>query len=322
MKEIIITANEQNQRLDKFLFKYFNTAPKSFVYKMLRKKRIKYNKKKAEGSELLVTGDVLQMYLAEDTIDNFMEEKEVVVSERHFGIVYEDDNVILVSKPAGLLTHPEKTSDKDTLIDQILYYLNQKGQYIPTKESSFTPAVCNRLDRNTSGIVIAGKNLMAVQNINKAIAEYKLEKYYITVVKGKMSRNGEIVGYLTKNYDTNQVSVSDKESYGSKKVITRYTILGTTNEYSLLEIHLVTGKSHQIRAHLQSIGHPVIGDRKYGDEKVNLFFKQKYALSNQFLHAYKMVWNDKESQLSYLSNKDLTTILQEPFYRIKMELFG
>ena len=185
MKEIRITKNEENQRLDKFLLKYMNKASKGFLYKMLRKKRIKYNGGRAEGSELLKAGDTLQLYLAEETISSFMEEKTVAEAKRHFAIVYEDDDILVVSKPAGLLTHPEKSSDKDTLIDQILYYLYQKGQYLPEADSSFTPALCNRLDRNTSGIVIAGKTLKGVQAVNETIRSHKLDKYYLTLVKRK-----------------------------------------------------------------------------------------------------------------------------------------
>lgn len=321
MKEIIITDNEQNQRLDKFLFKYFNTAPKSFVYKMLRKKRIKYNTAKAEGSEMLKSGDTLQMYLAEDTIDNFMEEKSVVEAKRHFGIVYEDDNVIIVNKPAGLLTHPEKSTDTDTLIDQILYYLHEKGQYIPTKETSFTPAVCNRLDRNTSGIIIAGKNLMAVQSINQAIAEHKLEKYYTTMVKGSIQSDGEAIGYHTKSSADNMVKISKTETEGSKKVVTKYKVIKSVSGFTLVEVNLVTGRPHQIRAHFKYMGYPVVGDRKYGNERTNMLFKEKYALSNQFLHAHRLVWNDEDSPLSYLNEKDLTAPLPEAFNRIKIDIF-
>ena len=174
MKEIKITEQEQNQRLDKFLMKYFHKAPKSFLYKMLRKKRIKYNGKKGEGNEILQQGDTLQLYLSEETMQNFMEQRTIVQAERHFNVIYEDDNLLVVSKPAGLLVHPQKREDKETLIDQILYYLYQKGQF--TENSIFSPAICNRLDRKTSGIIIAVKNLKAVQAVNEAISKRKVKK--------------------------------------------------------------------------------------------------------------------------------------------------
>lgn len=322
MKEIKITVKEENQRLDKYLMKYFNKAPKSFIYKMLRKKRIKYNNKKAEGSEMLKDGDSLQLYLAEETMSGFMEEKTVNVAERHFGIVYEDENVIFVSKPAGVLTHPEKESDKNTLIDQILYYLYEKGEYTPSASSVFTPAVCNRLDRNTSGIIVAGKNLMAVQELNKAIQERKVDKMYIALVKGKVSDKGELIGYIKKDNGNNISSVSDKELKGSKKIVTKYKVINSSEKYDLLEIKLITGKSHQIRAQFSAMGNPLVGDRKYGSEVVNKYFRLNYGLNNQFLHAYKLVINIKDGGLSYLSKKEFVSQLPEPLNTIKKDIFG
>lgn len=321
MKEIKITVQEENQRLDKFLLKYMNKATKSFIYKLLRKKRIKYNGKKAEGGEMLQDGDTLQMYLAEETIAEFMEERTMNIAPRHFGIVYEDDDVLIVSKPAGLLTHPEKSSDTDTLIDQILYYLFEKGQYNPSKETSFTPAVCNRLDRNTSGIVIAGKTLRAVQAVNEAIAKQKVDKYYLTLVKGSLREAGEIKGFLSKDTEKNQVQLSDEDTEGSKKVVTGYRPLAVEKGFTFLEIHLVTGKSHQIRAHMQGIGHPIVGDRKYGDEAMNRMMREKYALSNQFLHAYRLVWRQEEGPLAYLSEKELIEPLPKALEMICDDVF-
>lgn len=321
MKEIRITKNEENQRLDKFLLKYMNKASKGFLYKMLRKKRIKYNSGRAEGSELLQAGDTLQLYLAEETIQSFMEEKTVAEAKRHFAIVYEDDDILVVSKPAGLLTHPEKSSDKDTLIDQILYYLYQKGQYLPEADSSFTPALCNRLDRNTSGIVIAGKTLKGVQAVNETIRSHKLDKYYLTLVAGEIREAGEITAYLTKDTEKNQVRISKREGSG-KKTVTKYRPLACAKGYTLLEIHLITGKTHQIRAHMQSMGHPVVGDRKYGSEHSNQKFREEYALSNQFLHAIRVEWKEKDGPLGYLYGKEMTAPLPKVLQEICDGLFG
>ena len=321
MKEIRITKNEENQRLDKFLLKYMNKASKGFLYKMLRKKRIKYNGGRAEGSELLKAGDTLQLYLAEETISSFMEEKTVAEAKRHFAIVYEDDDILVVSKPAGLLTHPEKSSDKDTLIDQILYYLYQKGQYLPEADSSFTPALCNRLDRNTSGIVIAGKTLKGVQAVNETIRSHKLDKYYLTLVAGEIREAGEITAYLTKDEEKNQVRISKREGSG-KKTMTKYRPLACAKGYTLLEIHLITGKTHQIRAHMQSMGHPVVGDRKYGSEHSNQKFREEYALSNQFLHAIRVEWKEKDGPLGYLYGKEMTAPLPKTLQEICDGLFG
>ena len=321
MKEIIITKNEENQRLDKFLLKYMNQASKGFVYKMLRKKRIKYNGGRAEGNELLQAGDTLRLYLSEETIHSFMEEKSVAAAKRRFGIVYEDDRLLVLSKPAGLLTHPEKSSDADTLIDQVLYYLYQKGQYTPKAESSFTPALCNRLDRNTSGIVIAGKTLQAVQAVNEMIRSRKLNKYYLTLVAGEIREAGEVTAYLTKDATRNQVRISKQEGSGAKTV-TKYRPLAYAEGYTLLEIQLITGKTHQIRAHMQAIGHPVAGDRKYGSEEANQRLREEYALSNQFLHALRVEWREKEGILGDLYAKEMTAPLPKQLQAICDGLFG
>lgn len=322
MKEIKITKNEENQRLDKFLLKYMNKASKAFIYKMLRKKRIKYNGKKAEGNELLQSGDSLLLYLSEETIASFMEEKVLAEAKRHFAIIFEDDDVLAVAKPAGLLTHPEKSEDKDTLIDQVLFYLYQKGQYTPSPENTFTPALCNRLDRNTSGIVLAGKTLKGVQGLNEAIRNRQVDKYYLTLVKGEVKESGEISTFLSKEEGKNQVRISKEEGANTKQSITRYRPLAYADDYTLLEIHLITGKTHQIRAHMQSIGHPVVGDRKYGDTKVNQLFRQDFALSNQFLHGAKVVFSDMRGSMAYLNGKMLIAPLPKVFHEIVEDIFG
>ena len=316
MKEIEITQQEQNQRLDKFLLKYFNKAPKSFIYKMLRKKRIKYNGKKGEGNEILQKGDCLQLYLSEETMQSFMEEKAIYKAERQFEIVYEDNNLLVVSKPAGLVVHPQNNNDRNTLIDQILYYLYEKGEYTPTKESTFTPAICNRLDRNTSGIVIAGKNLKAVQAVNDAIAKGNINKYYITLVKGSITQQGKVVSYLKKDSEKNQVILYDRQKEGTKKIITKYKPIANAENMTLLQIDLVTGRSHQIRAQMQKIEHCIAGDRKYGEEQWNVYLKKKFNLTNQFLHAYKVVWQQKEGDLAYLASKEWIAPLPDTLQQI------
>ena len=321
MKEIRITINEENQRMDKFLLKYMNKATKGFLYKMLRKKRIKLNGGRAEGNELLHAGDMIQLYLAEDTIASFMEEKAVAQAKQNFGVVYEDEDILVVNKPAGLLTHPERADDRDTLIDQILYYLYQKGEYVPEADSSFTPALCNRLDRNTSGLVIAGKTLRGVQAVNETIRNHKLDKYYLTLVAGEIRHAGEIAGYLSKDAEKNQVRISKKEGMGAK-TLTKFRPIAHAKGYTLLEIHLITGKTHQIRAHMQSIGHPVVGDRKYGSEHSNEKFRREYALSNQFLHALRVEWKEKEGFLGYLYGKEMTAPLPKTLQNICDGLFG
>lgn len=320
MKEIKITQYDENQRLDKFLLKYMNKAPKGFLYKMLRKKRIKLNGGRAEGGELLRAGDTLQLYLAEETIAAFTEEKTLAPAERHFGIVYEDDDLLVVSKPAGLLSHPEKSMDRDTLIDQLLYYLHEKGQYSPSGQNGFVPALCNRLDRNTSGIAIAGKSLRGVQAANETIRNHGLDKYYLTLVAGEIREEGEISGFLVKDREKNQVRPVDAGD--GVRAVTKYRPLCCGNGYTLLEILLVTGKTHQIRAHMQAIGHPVVGDRKYGEEKINAEFRKAFALSNQFLHAGRVVWRRPENALGYLAGKEMTSPLPKTLQAVCNGIFG
>lgn len=299
-----------------------NKASKAFIYKMLRKKRIKYNGKKAEGNELLREGDSLLLYLSDETITSFMEEKVLAKANRSFSIVYEDDDILAVTKPAGILTHPEKSSDADTLIDQILFYLYQTKQYNPSAESTFTPALCNRLDRNTSGIVLAGKTLKGVQGLNEAIRNHEVDKYYITLVKGLVKQSGEISAFHAKEEGRNQVRISQEAEEGAKNSITKFRPLAYKEGYTLLEIHLITGKTHQIRAHMQSMGHPVVGDRKYGNAQVNEAFRRDFGLSNQFLHGAKFVFSDTTGHLAYLKGKTLVAPLTKVFWQIVVDIFG
>lgn len=321
LKEIIIGFKDENQRLDKFLMKYLNKAPKSFIYKMIRKKNIKYNEKKADGNEMLLNGDSIQIYFSDETVENFRKDIQINCTKKEFDIIYEDKNIIICNKPLGLLVQPDKFEDKNTLVDQIIYYLYQSGEYNPEQENGFKPSICNRLDRNTSGIVLAGKNLMALQTINKAIHDNKTDKFYKTIVKGNIIEDGILEDYHTKNASLNEVKVTNKYVSGAKKIITKYHPLKSNGNYTLLEIELVTGKTHQIRAHLQSINHPVIGDIKYGHHNVNTFFKEKYGLRYQFLHAYKFVWRETTENLNYLKDKIFEAPLPSLFEKIENDLF-
>lgn len=267
---------------------------------MFRKKRIKYNGKKAEGNERLEVGDSIQLYLSEETINNFQEIKEIKHTKQTFSVLYEDGNILICNKPLGLLVHPNKSKDTNTLIDEILSYLVRKGEYNPNTAKGFTPAICNRLDRNTGGIVIVGKTLGALQAINQMIKESKIKKYYLTIVKGNIKSKGILKGYHKKNNATNEVEIIDKYEKGSKYVETHYIPIKNNLKFSLIEVEIITGRSHQIRAHLSKINHPIIGDNKYGDIKMNLYFRNKYNLKYQFLHAYKIKFEDSIEPLKYL----------------------
>ena len=319
MKIIEIGKNEENQRLDKFLFRCFNDAPKSFIYKMLRKKRIKLNSGKAEGSEMLREGDKILMRLSEETMGGFMSEREIAPAKKGFGVIYEDENILIVQKPAGLLCHPGAEGDRDTLIDQILFYLASKGDFDPSSQGFFTPALANRLDRNTSGIVLCGKNLPALQDMNRAIAEKKVEKLYLALVLGKVLRPGVLKGLYVKDGSKNKAfAVSDE---GAKEVCLSYRPLKNSENYSLLEVNLITGRSHQIRLQLKEAGHPIAGDRKYGDPAANSFFREEYGISNQFLHAESVKWLSDEGPLSYLYGRKFEALLPAKLREAEKNLF-
>lgn len=317
MKEIEITKNDSGQRADKFLMKYFNKAPKSFIYKMLRKKRIKLNGCRAEGTEMLSIGDKIQMYLADETIDSFIEKKYVKYSDKKFDVVYEDDNILVVNKPAGILSHAESSSDKDTLIDQILSYLYEKGEYNPNIEKSFVPALCNRLDRNTSGIIVVGKTSESLRQLNAAIKTKSIKKLYKTLVLGTVKKAGRLEDFYSKDENTNKASLGE----GDKKVVTEYRPLKTNGKYTLMEVNLITGKSHQIRVHMSSIKCPIVGDIKYGNNVINSEFRKSYGVKRQLLHAYKMIFNGLSGELEYLNGKIVEAEVPEDFKCAEKNVF-
>ncbi len=299
-----ITELEANQRLDKYLLKLFNKAPKSFIYKMLRKKRIKLNGGRAEGHELLAVGDEIKFYLAEETMLDFMEERRLNPSTLPIEVVYEDENILAAYKPCGVLSHSESADDSDTMIDRILNYLHDKNEFSIEKDSTFVPALSNRLDRNTSGIVLCGKNLPSVQELNRAIAENKIQKFYYALVSGELS-SGELSGFIAKDEKTNKASILSQESENTKPVITKYKQIATNKSYSLMEVQLITGRTHQIRVHLASILHPIVGDVKYGG---------KMGLSKfQLLHAKRIVFGELSGHLRYLSGKKIESSLPQEF---------
>lgn len=302
MKEFIITEKEAGQRLDKYLLKYLNRAPKSFVYKMLRKKNIKLNKNKATGNELLTKEDLVQLFLSDATIEEFRQVNESKVDYSRLDIVYEDKHLMLINKPIGLLTQKE---DKKSIsvIDMAISYLQDKGEYDPNIDIGTKPGLCNRLDRNTSGLVIVGKNLNALQQLNKAIREHEVDKFYMTLAKGEVKEPIVLDNYLVKDSVTNKVSIHQKRLENSTHVKTRIKPIRTFGNYTLCEIQLITGKSHQIRAHMSSIHHPILGDSKYGDSMENLRFKKTCGLSTQLLHAYKITFSGLEEPIAYLNGK-------------------
>lgn len=322
LKQVVIDKNDSGQRLDRFLKKYLSEASQSFIYKMLRKKRIKLNNKKAEPNTIISEGDTIQLYLSDETIDKFKASNKIENSKLVPRIIYEDENIILINKPVGILSHSANKEYGNNIADSIIHYLCQKGEFNPRVEKTFKPSICNRLDRNTSGIIIGAKNYEALKKMNLSIKEGHVHKYYKTIVKGIVQEEGIIEGYLSKDEELNKVKVLEDKEGNAKKIVTKIKVLKTSNKYSLLEIELITGRTHQIRAHLSSLGHPVIGDVKYGNKRVNEFFRENYGLEGQFLHAYKVEFSNMESPLDYLNGKVFTAPLNEKFHKIEEELFG
>lgn len=296
MQVVKITKNEAGQRLDKLLAKYLNLAGKSFIYKMLRKKNITLNGKKCDGSERLSEGDEVKLFLSDETVGKFSEVKIQKVKKTRLDVVYEDNDIILINKPAGMLSQKAKDSD-ESLVEYLIDYLLDSGELTGEQMRQFRPSVCNRLDRNTSGIVIAGKSLPGLQIMSKAIKERTIGKYYLCIVKGKVDGTKEISGFLKKDEKTNQVLVLNREEKDALPIRTLYRPLLSDGTNTLLEVKLITGRSHQIRAHLASIGHPIAGDYKYGDPRFNTAVKEKYGVKSQMLHAWRLV---------------MPTVLEEP----------
>lgn len=292
MREIEIGSFEAGQRLDKFLEKYMDLAPKSFFYKMLRKKNITLNGKKAEGSERLSEKDMVKLFLAEETIENFRSKKEQSLidlsgQEKDLNIIFENDHVLLINKPAGMLSQKAQKEDV-SLVEYLISYLINKGDITSGQLATFRPGICNRLDRNTSGIIVAGKSLYGLQTMSVQIKQRDLDKYYYTVVKGCIENTQTIDGYLYKQSNRNKVVITSEPVENGDYIKTEYQPVACNGSLTLLRVKLITGRSHQIRAHLQSIGHPVIGDGKYGDVLVNKDMKKKYKLRNQLLHAREL----------------------------------
>lgn len=320
MKKISITQLEEGQRIDKFLHKYFKEAQKSFVYKMLRKKRIKLNGKKAAGSERLNSGDCIELYLSDETINN-LSKNNIKHIDIHFTVIYEDEQIMIVNKPVGLLSQKDNTKE-DSLSEEIISYLLSKKEYTIEQLKGFKPAICHRLDRNTSGLIIAGKTIQALQTISMLIQERKLIKYYKCIVAGEVKNIDTIKGYLLKDEKTNKVQLYNYKKDNANYIHTCYEPIVSNVKYTLLNVQLITGRTHQIRAHLANIGHPIIGDYKYGKADINNYFKKNYQLNFQWLHAYKIIFPKLNEPFSYLSNKTFEAKPSKKFLDIQKKFFG
>lgn len=306
MKQITVGKNDAGQRLDKFLTKTFRQLPVSLMYRAIRRKDIKLNGKRCEISTRLAEGDVLTLYLPEDALETAPPVYEFMNASRKLDIVYEDEHLLLLNKPVGLLVHPDDCEFGDTLIYRVQRYLYEKGAYLPESENSFTPALVNRIDRNTEGIVIAAKTAAALRILNERLKSREIQKYYLCLVHGIMPRQEDtLTGYLEKNADQNRVYISDKQGGdASRTIATRYRVLEEHDGLSLLEIHLLTGRTHQIRAHLASIGHPLLGDGKYGTNAIN----KGTGFTHQALCSYrlKFEFSSPAGELDYLNGREFS----------------
>lgn len=324
MRKLSVDKNDAGQRFDKFLAKYMNTAPKSFFYKMLRKKNIVLNGKKAEGSEKVSEGDIVTLFLSDETIDDFRTEKEVLIVNWNFKVLYEDSHILLVDKPVGVLSQRSEKTDI-SLNEMIKSYLISTNQMTVRDMERFTPAVCNRLDRNTSGIVTAGKSLLGLQELTRLFRTRVIEKYYYSIVIGQMTVKKQINAYIVKDDEKNIVKIVEKtetDDIGISKIEAVYEPIGVYGNYTFLQIKLITGKTHQIRAHLAHMGHPVLGDYKYGNRNVNQIYKKKYGIDYQLLHAGKLIFPIMTGELSGVSLKCIEAELPEDFKKVLTDIIS
>lgn len=310
MVEVNISKNEAGQRFDKFLFKYLNAAPKSFVYKMLRKKNIVLNGKKSTGDEKLCEGDSVKLFLADETIEKFRESKSANVTNipsiSKKDIIFEDDDILLINKKAGILS--QKAEAKDVSINEMMIsYLVNNNKVSKESLNTFKPSVCNRLDRNTTGLIACGKSLIGLQELSRLFKDRDIDKYYITLVKGVVNEEKSIEGYLHKDEKTNKVSIHSSQIDDSEYIKTTYIPLGSFKykniEGTLLKVKLHTGKPHQIRAHLSSINHPIFGDTKYGCISTNNILRADFNIKYQLLHSYSLTFPKEDLLLEKLKEK-------------------
>ena len=303
MKTITIGKNDAGQRLDKFLTKTFRNLPVSMMYKYIRQKDIKLNGKRCEISTRLQQGDVLSLYVKDEFLTETAPVYDFLTASRQLDILYEDRHLLLLNKKAGLLVHPDEREFRDTLIARVQRYLYEKGEYDPAAENSFAPALVNRIDRNTCGIVIAAKTAAALRILNDKLKNREIEKYYLCIVHGILDKKEDtLYGYLEKDEKRNQVTVIRESREGARSIATRYQVLEERHHLSLLEIQLLTGRTHQIRVHMASIGHPLLGDGKYGSNALN----RGTGFNRQALCSYKLrfAFQTPAEDLDYLNGRE------------------
>ncbi len=305
MKKYIINSNDAGQRVDKFIQKAAPRLPQSVMYKGIRTKNIKLNRKRCEISTRLAQGDVLELYLSDEFFESTEAEYEFLKAPKDISVIYEDENILLIDKKNGLVVHEDNDGTVDTLVNRMQHYLYSKGEYDPADENSFTPSLCNRLDRNTGGIVIAAKNAESLRILNQKIKDRELQKKYLCITAGVPPKKSDtLTHYLFKDSKSNTVTVSDRKTEKNKTIVTKYRVIKSDGKLSLTEVELLTGRTHQIRAHMAYIGCPLLGDGKYGSNKVN----REYGIKTQALYSYKLkfTFSTDGGLLEYLNGKEFT----------------
>ena len=322
MKTFTIEKNQEGQTIYKFVRKFFSDAPLSFIEKLFRIRDVKVNSKRVDKTYVVKEGDFVQVYVTDQQLEDFNKPKEIISSKQKPNVIYEDDNILIVNKPSGLLVHGDEKEKRITLSNIVLAYLHDKNEYNPKNSNGFIPGPAHRIDRNTSGLVIFGKTIKALQQLEDLFKERdSIHKYYYALVCGKTEARGEINKPLYKDESKGMVYVRSIEK-GGKTALTKYELVESFSNCSLVEACILTGRTHQIRVHFASINHPLLGDSKYGNFNANKEFLKKYNYQGQFLHAYKMKFDELDGVLSYLSNKEFVAPMNEKEKKILKDLRG
>lgn len=322
MKEVLITKENSNQRVDKFIRKYLNDAPLSFIYKTFRKKDVKINGKWVKENYILKENDLLRIYISDEQLNEFNKPIDIskINYQNEIDIVYEDNNILIVNKPKGILIHGDKGEKRKTLANSVLSYLYKKGEF-KNDGTSFIPSPTHRLDRNTSGLVVFAKNVLASQEMMNLFKTHEAIKktYLLLAFNSTKNKEGEISFPLIKDSKNGFVRVGKLEE-GAKEARTLYKVIDENDNYSLIEATLITGRTHQLRVHFKAINLPIVGDEKYGDFAKNKIFEDKYQYRTQFLIAYKLSFGEVHGELSYLSHRRFKATLSQKEAKILKKL--
>lgn len=317
MRQILIEENDANMRMDRFLKKYLPNAPTGVLYKSLRKKNIVLNGKKAKPKTMLSKGDKIKIFFKDETIEKFQGKEKIVRAKSYPKIVADFGEIIIINKPSGLLSHSSQQAAEENTVDQLITYLIDEGRYSPEEEHTFVPSICNRLDRNTSGLIIGATSSQALREMNELIRKRKVKKFYLTIVHGAMIEDRHYISYLEKDRNKNIVRSNSQgiEAEGN------YRPLKNNGEYTLVEVELITGRTHQIRHQLQEMGYPILGDPKYGKKHLRTNPKAS-SIKTQLLHAYKLIFPKLTGILAPLSEQEIVVPPEGAFKVVKEEIFG